>query len=123
MSNFLTWKPHYPKRKIEIDPITQLPVVTLIVKRPRAMKHMMKLEQDSHSNFRWWDYDPETGEAVIVLKSEGFWSAIRILDPMWLLNLSEKDIEFLYYNQNMLSSTRYSTGYAVPECHQNLLCL
>ncbi|MFS8007218.1 hypothetical protein Hanom_Chr14g01258351 [Helianthus anomalus] len=75
--------------------------MTLIVKRPRAMKHMplMKIEQDFQNEFRWWEYDPETGEVIIVLKTECLWGAIRILDPMWLVNLSEKDVGRLYYNK------------------------
>ncbi|MFS8008232.1 hypothetical protein Hanom_Chr14g01270281 [Helianthus anomalus] len=59
----------------------------------------MKLEQDFHVDFKWWECDRETGEAVIVMKSKGIWRVIRILDPRWLVNLSEKDIECLYYNK------------------------
>ncbi|MFS8034686.1 hypothetical protein Hanom_Chr17g01584101 [Helianthus anomalus] len=30
---------------------------------------------------------------------DGIWRVIRILDPMWFVNLSEKDIECLYFNK------------------------
>ncbi|MFS8001492.1 hypothetical protein Hanom_Chr13g01190991 [Helianthus anomalus] len=66
------------------------------------MKNMtlMKLEQDFYADFRWWHYESLTGEAMIFLCTGGCWRTIKILDPMWLVNLSEKDIELLYYNKN-----------------------
>ncbi|MFS7929981.1 hypothetical protein Hanom_Chr04g00338821 [Helianthus anomalus] len=77
------------------------PNVSLIYNRKKAMKNMplVKMEQDFHNDFRWWHYNKQTGEAVIVLCNYGNWRTIRILDLMWIVNLSQKDIKLLYYNK------------------------
>ncbi|KAD4385807.1 hypothetical protein E3N88_25976 [Mikania micrantha] len=49
--------------------------------------------------FRWWYYDGRTGEAVIVLCKDKKWETVRIFDPMWLTNLSHKDVQALFRNQ------------------------
>ncbi|MFS8002404.1 hypothetical protein Hanom_Chr13g01201691 [Helianthus anomalus] len=92
---------HYPKKVTKIDPVTKENDVTLHIKRSQAMKDMslMKLEQDFYEEFRDWYYDSSTVEAVISLRSKEtfIWRGIRILDPMWLVNLSKKDVECLFF--------------------------
>ncbi|MFS7904742.1 hypothetical protein Hanom_Chr01g00039601 [Helianthus anomalus] len=101
---FPTWKLQQPKRVVsetEIDPEMKKPKVSLIYKRPKAMNNMslMRMEQDFQEDFRWWHYYKQTGEAMIVLCNNGNWRTIRILDPMWIVNMLQKDIEMLFYNK------------------------
>ncbi|MFS7996761.1 hypothetical protein Hanom_Chr12g01133631 [Helianthus anomalus] len=46
-------------------------------------------------------YNQSTTEAVISLfdKSKGESRRINVLDPMWMVNYSKKDIECLFYNK------------------------
>ncbi|MFS7997453.1 hypothetical protein Hanom_Chr12g01142031 [Helianthus anomalus] len=48
-----------------------------------------------------WYYDPKTAEAVIGLRNKEtwMWRGIRILDPMWLVNCSKKDVECLFFTK------------------------
>ena len=59
---------------------------------------LRKLEIKWSKSFKWWYYDFRTGEAVIVLHEEEKqnWRTIRVLEPMWLLNLHDDDIYELY---------------------------
>ncbi|MFS7950722.1 hypothetical protein Hanom_Chr07g00586531 [Helianthus anomalus] len=59
------------------------------------------MEQDFHEEFQGWLYNPSTAEAVISLfdKSKGESRRICILDPMWLVNCSKNDIDYLFYNK------------------------
>ena len=114
------WKPFIPKRRIKYNKETGEKDVTLMMKRPRAMRNMplMPIEQDFYPMFKWWQIDPATCEAVIVLRYEshlnitherlevrdyqgmrGLWRTIRVLDPMWLVNCSKEDIKFLYFSK------------------------
>ncbi|MFS7918111.1 hypothetical protein Hanom_Chr03g00197021 [Helianthus anomalus] len=81
----------------EIDPVTGEKDITLHIKRPRCMKNMplKKIEPDFYREFKGWYYDPKTCEAVISLRNKDnwMWRSIRVLDPMWLVNCSKKDIE------------------------------
>ncbi|MFS7918105.1 hypothetical protein Hanom_Chr03g00196961 [Helianthus anomalus] len=67
------------------------------------MKNMplKKIEPDFYREFKGWYYDPKTCEAVISLRNEDnwIWRSIRMLDPMWLVNCSKKDIECLFFNK------------------------
>ncbi|MFS8019794.1 hypothetical protein Hanom_Chr15g01407871 [Helianthus anomalus] len=62
---------------------------------------LRKIEQDFCEEFRGWYYDPEAAEAVIGLRNKEawMWRGVRILDPMWLVNLSKKDIEWLFFTK------------------------
>ncbi|MFS7954044.1 hypothetical protein Hanom_Chr07g00625691 [Helianthus anomalus] len=59
----------------------------------------MKMEQNFLEEFSWWHYDKQTSEAVIVLCGNGNWRSIRIYCPMWIVNMSQKDIGMLFYNK------------------------
>ncbi|MFS7977641.1 hypothetical protein Hanom_Chr10g00906401 [Helianthus anomalus] len=99
--SFPNWKPHYPKKTVKTDSNTGEKDITLHIKRPRVMRNMSlrKIEQDSYEEFRGWYYDPEAVEAIISLRNKEtwMWRGIRILDPMWLVNLSKKDVEWLFF--------------------------
>ncbi|MFS7904016.1 hypothetical protein Hanom_Chr01g00030921 [Helianthus anomalus] len=59
------------------------------------------MEQDFHEDFQGWLYNPSTAEAVLSLfdESNGESKRICILDPMWLVNYSNKVIDCLFYNK------------------------
>ncbi|MFS7935560.1 hypothetical protein Hanom_Chr05g00404911 [Helianthus anomalus] len=69
------------------------------------MKNMpsKEMEQDFYKDFKGWVFNPKTCEVVITLfdKKTGFWRYIHVLDPMWLVNCSKKDIECLFFNKIM----------------------
>ncbi|MFS7954730.1 hypothetical protein Hanom_Chr07g00633941 [Helianthus anomalus] len=59
------------------------------------------MEQDFYEDFQGWLYNESTAEAAISLfdKSTGASRRINIMDPMWLVNCSKKDIDCLFYNK------------------------
>ncbi|MFS8018851.1 hypothetical protein Hanom_Chr15g01396921 [Helianthus anomalus] len=59
------------------------------------------MEQDFYDLFEGWLYNETTSEAIISLfdKSTGKSRRISVLDPMWLVNCSKKDIDCLFYNK------------------------
>ncbi|MFS7911133.1 hypothetical protein Hanom_Chr02g00114461 [Helianthus anomalus] len=59
------------------------------------------MEQDFSEDFQGLMYNESTMEAVISLydKSTGKSRRISVLDPMWLVNCSKKDIDRLFYNK------------------------
>ena len=59
----------------------------------------MPMEQNVCHNMRCWCYHTNTGEAMIVLAENGRWRTIKILDPIWLMNMSKSDIEALFLNK------------------------
>ncbi|MFS7966641.1 hypothetical protein Hanom_Chr09g00776171 [Helianthus anomalus] len=94
----------YPKQTVKIDPITGEKGITLHVKRPRCLKNMplKDMEQDFYKDFRGWAYDPKTCQAVIGLRDEYMaYRRIFLIDPMWLVNCSKKDIDCLFFNKIM----------------------
>ncbi|MFS7976568.1 hypothetical protein Hanom_Chr10g00893981 [Helianthus anomalus] len=77
--------------------------ITLDVKPPRCLKNMPlgAMEQDFYEDFKGWLYNETIAEAVISLfdKSKGESRRICILDPVWLVKCSKKDIDFLFNNK------------------------
>ncbi|MFS7978184.1 hypothetical protein Hanom_Chr10g00912591 [Helianthus anomalus] len=77
--------------------------ITLDVKLPKCLKNMplRAIEQDFHDIFQGWFYNETKAEEVISLfdKSTGESRRISILDPMWLVNCSKKDIYCLFLNK------------------------
>ncbi|MFS7909680.1 hypothetical protein Hanom_Chr02g00097431 [Helianthus anomalus] len=59
------------------------------------------MEQDFHEDFQGWLYNQSTAKAVISLydKKTGETRSINVLDPMWLVNCSKKDINCLLFNK------------------------
>lgn len=99
-------KPLLPKireRPDKIHPLTGKPSKVMVYPAPETMKvvHLRKLPQDFISKLQCWFYDYTTTEAVIVTGEDDeydIWKDVRIFDPIWLRNLSRKDIEILYHN-------------------------
>ncbi|MFS8018733.1 hypothetical protein Hanom_Chr15g01395471 [Helianthus anomalus] len=101
--NFPDWKPHKPMQIVKTDPVTRDKYITLKIKQPRCLKNMplRGMEQDFHEDFKGWLYNQSTAEAVITLfdVKTGDCRRIHILDSMWLVNCSKKDIECLFFNK------------------------
>ncbi|MFS8003805.1 hypothetical protein Hanom_Chr13g01218211 [Helianthus anomalus] len=102
--NFPDWKPQQPKQVVKIDPNTGEKDITLHIKRPRCLKNMplREMEQDFYKDFKGWIFNPpSTCDVVITVLDEktGDWRHIHVLDPMWLVNYSKKDIECLFINK------------------------
>ncbi|KAJ0578632.1 hypothetical protein HanIR_Chr05g0250121 [Helianthus annuus] len=83
--------------------------------RPRAKylqtlpaRDLHHLQQDFLGDMRLWCYDSDTHEAVIVFNDD---RNFRILDPMWLVNMSASDITKLY---------RHDIIYEDKDAHQAL---
>ncbi|XP_035834014.1 putative leucine-rich repeat-containing protein DDB_G0290503 [Helianthus annuus] len=100
--NYPDWKPQFPKRIVKYTAKGEKDV-TLDVKPPKCLKSMplRAIEQDFYDLFQAWLYNPSTAEAVISLydKDAGEARKICILDPMWLVNCSKKDIDCLFVNK------------------------
>ncbi|MFS7978557.1 hypothetical protein Hanom_Chr10g00916861 [Helianthus anomalus] len=96
------WTPQYPKQIVTILENGEKDI-TLDVKPPRCLKNMplRAMKQDFYEDFQGWLYNESTTEAVISLfdMSTGNSRRISILDPMWLVNFSKKDIDCLFYNK------------------------
>ncbi|KAJ0927045.1 hypothetical protein HanRHA438_Chr04g0178251 [Helianthus annuus] len=101
-NNYPDWKPRFPKQIVTYLENGEKDI-TLDVKPPRCLKNMplRAIEQDFRDIFLAWLYNPSTAEAVISLydKSTGESRKICILDPMWLVNCSKKDIDCLFVNK------------------------
>ena len=70
----------------------------LKVKPPKTMKTapVKIMPQNWEKSFNRWYYDNHTGEAVIVLGRGLKTELIKIIDQMWLVNLSETDNDVLH---------------------------
>ncbi|MFS7996851.1 hypothetical protein Hanom_Chr12g01134701 [Helianthus anomalus] len=101
-NNYPDWKPQFPKRIMKYTEKGEKDI-TLDVKPPKCLKSMplRAIEQDFFDLFQAWLYNPSTAEAVISLydKTTGEARRICILDPMWLVNCSKKDIDCLFVNK------------------------
>lgn len=69
------------------------------------------MEQDFCSQIVCWYYDPKTRETVLLTRhtdEQGleFFKTMRILDPMWLINLSKEDQEFMF-NARLIVKPKY----------------
>ncbi|MFS7952800.1 hypothetical protein Hanom_Chr07g00611141 [Helianthus anomalus] len=96
------WKPQFPKKIVTVLESGEKNI-TLDIKPPRCLKNtpLCAMEQDFHEDFQGWLYNETRTEVVISLydKSTGASRRISILDPIWLVNCSKKDIECLFYNK------------------------
>ncbi|MFS7927082.1 hypothetical protein Hanom_Chr04g00304731 [Helianthus anomalus] len=55
---------------------------------------LMPMKQNFLDDMRLWCYDPDTHEAVIVYNGDR--ENFRMLDPMWIVNMSANDISKLF---------------------------
>ncbi|MFS8016131.1 hypothetical protein Hanom_Chr15g01364831 [Helianthus anomalus] len=70
---------------------------------------LMPMKQNFLDDMRLWRYDPEMHEAVIVFN--GYRENFRMLNPMWIVNMSAKDISKLF---------RHDIFYEDKDAHQVL---
>ncbi|KAM0067622.1 hypothetical protein Hdeb2414_s0002g00063511 [Helianthus debilis subsp. tardiflorus] len=84
--------PRYEQIRFTLNPETNTARYRLVYDPPKVMKKipLLKMKTDFLGNFRCWVYDADTGEAVILFRdnTENF----RIIDPMWITNMSRSDI-------------------------------
>ncbi|KAJ0875954.1 hypothetical protein HanPSC8_Chr11g0482831 [Helianthus annuus] len=84
--------PRYEQIRFTLDRETNTARYRLVYDPPKVMKKipLLKMKTDFLGNFRCWVYDADTGEAVILFRDsqENF----RIIDPMWITNMSRSDI-------------------------------
>lgn len=94
------FKPQWPKilrHLTKKHPITGHPSKINKYGPPSTMQKVpiRKLRKGLSEKFRFWYYDRQTTEAVIVVGDDDQWESIRVFDPMWLRNLSKDDIRTL----------------------------
>jgi hypothetical protein len=96
-------KPQFPQLIVKSNEIEAngLPRVILKYKSPNVMKKIpfMPMEQNVCHNMHCWCYRSNTGEAMIVLAENRKWRTINIIDPIWIVNMSQSDIEALFMNK------------------------
>ncbi|KAJ0826148.1 hypothetical protein HanRHA438_Chr17g0811101 [Helianthus annuus] len=108
-----SYKPQFPRHqqiKFTLDPETNTGRYKLVYEPARVVEKipLMPMQQDFLGDMRLWCYDSDTHEAVIVFNDD---RNFRILDPMWLVNMSASDITKLY---------RHDIIYEDKDAHQAL---
>ncbi|KAF5768006.1 hypothetical protein HanXRQr2_Chr14g0631331 [Helianthus annuus] len=88
--------PIYEQIKFTLDPATNMARYRLVYQPVKVLDRipLMKMKQDILGNMALWCYDSDTHEAVIVFLNDK--ENIRILDPMWIVNMSAADIDRLF---------------------------
>ncbi|MFS7960791.1 hypothetical protein Hanom_Chr08g00707161 [Helianthus anomalus] len=67
---------------------------------------LKEIEPDFYKDFRGWAYDLKTCQAMIALRDEKMvYRHIFLIDQMWLVNYSKKDIDCLFFNKIMYYPT------------------
>ena len=89
----------YEQIKYTLDPDTNTARYKLVYKPVKVLQKipLMPMPQNFLEDMKLWCYDSDTHEAVIVFKAndkENF----RLLDPMWIVNMSPRDIKTLLLN-------------------------
>ncbi|MFS8001071.1 hypothetical protein Hanom_Chr13g01185911 [Helianthus anomalus] len=94
------YKPQFPfpmheQIKYTLDPATNTACYKLVYQPVKVMDKipLMPMKQDFLGNMALWCYNSDTHEAVIVFKNDE--ENIRMLDPMWIVNMSAADIDKL----------------------------
>ncbi|KAJ0958713.1 hypothetical protein HanPSC8_Chr01g0041911 [Helianthus annuus] len=84
--------PRYEQIRFTLDPETNTARYRLMYDPPKVMKKipLLKMKTDFLGNFRCCVYDADTGEAVILFRDNQV--NFRIIDPMWITNMSRSDI-------------------------------
>ncbi|MFS8021737.1 hypothetical protein Hanom_Chr16g01430931 [Helianthus anomalus] len=88
--------PMYQQIKYTLDPSTNTARYKLVYQPARVMDKipLMPMKQNFLENMALWCYDSDTHEVVIVFKDDQENS--RMLDPMWMVNMSAADINKLF---------------------------
>ncbi|MFS8001066.1 hypothetical protein Hanom_Chr13g01185861 [Helianthus anomalus] len=92
-------KPQFPiheQIKYTLDPTTNTACYKLVYQPVKVMDKipLMPMKQDFLGNMALWCYDLDTHEAVIVFKNDE--ENIRMLDPMWIVNMPAAEIDKLF---------------------------
>ncbi|KAF5823950.1 hypothetical protein HanRHA438_Chr01g0044771 [Helianthus annuus] len=108
-----SYKPQFPRHqqiKFTLDPETNTGRYRLVYEPVRVVEKipLMPMQHDFLGDMRLWCYDSDTHEAVIVFNDD---KNFRLLDPMWLVNMSASDIAKLY---------RHDIFYEDKDAHQAL---
>ncbi|MFS7910861.1 hypothetical protein Hanom_Chr02g00111171 [Helianthus anomalus] len=90
--------PMYEQIKFTLDPVTNTARYRLVYKPMKVLDRIpqMQVEQYFLENMALWCYNSDTHEAVIVFRNEK--ENVRILDPMWIVNMSAVDIDRLFHH-------------------------
>ncbi|KAJ0482247.1 hypothetical protein HanIR_Chr13g0651781 [Helianthus annuus] len=109
-----SYKPQFPiyqQIKFTLDPATNTGRYKLIYEPAKVVDKipLMPMRQDFLGEMRLWCYDSDTHEAVIVFNGDQ--ENFRMLDPMWIVNMSASDINKLY---------RHDIFYEDKDAHQAL---
>ncbi|KAJ0616566.1 hypothetical protein HanIR_Chr02g0091981 [Helianthus annuus] len=109
-----SYKPQFPRHqqiKFTLDPETNTGRYKLVYEPAKVVDKilLMPMKQDFLGDMRLWCYDSDTHEAVIVFNGDQ--KNFRMLDPMWLVNMSASDINKLY---------RHDIFYEDKDAHQAL---
>ncbi|KAJ0600604.1 hypothetical protein HanPSC8_Chr03g0105481 [Helianthus annuus] len=88
--------PMYEQIKFTLDPATNTARYRLMYKPVKVLDKipLMPMKQDFLGNMALWCYDSDTHEAVIIFRNDN--ENFRILDPMWIVNMSAADIDMLF---------------------------
>ncbi|KAM0019230.1 hypothetical protein Hdeb2414_s0026g00683131 [Helianthus debilis subsp. tardiflorus] len=109
------YKPQFPMHqqiKYTLDPSTNTARYKLVYQPPKVMDKipLMLMKQNFLKNMALWCYDSDTHEAIIGFK--GHQDNFRMLDPMWIDNMSVADINKRF---------RHDIFYEDKDAHQALL--
>ncbi|KAM0030966.1 hypothetical protein Hdeb2414_s0017g00503151 [Helianthus debilis subsp. tardiflorus] len=93
------YKPQFPiyqQIKFTLDPSTNTARYNLVYQPAKVIDKipLMPMKQNFLDEMRLWCYDPDIHEAVIVFNGDR--ENFRMLDPMWIVNMSAKDISKLF---------------------------
>ena len=96
---------------MHLDPATNTARYKLVYEPAKVVDKipLMPMRQDFLGEMRLWCYDSDTHEAVIVFNGDQ--ENFRMLDPMWIVNMSASDINKLY---------RHDIFYEDKDAHQAL---
>ncbi|MFS8018656.1 hypothetical protein Hanom_Chr15g01394581 [Helianthus anomalus] len=93
------YKPQFPmpeQIKYTVDPDTNTACYKLVYKPVKVMDKIPLMPMKQYfflGNMKPWCYDSDTHEVVIVFKNDE--DNFRMLDPMWIVNMSASDIKTL----------------------------
>ncbi|KAM0006802.1 hypothetical protein Hdeb2414_s0161g00818611 [Helianthus debilis subsp. tardiflorus] len=95
------YKPQFPiyqQIKYTLDPSTNTAKCKLVYRPVKVMDEIpqMPMKQNFLENMVLWCYDSDAHEAVIVFKDDQ--ENFRMLDPMWIINMSASDINKLFHH-------------------------
>ncbi|MFS7951481.1 hypothetical protein Hanom_Chr07g00595631 [Helianthus anomalus] len=109
------YKPQSPMHeqiKYTLDPNTNTAQYKLVYQPVKIMDKipLMPMKLDVLGNMKLWCYDSDTYEVVIGFKNDE--DNFRMLDPMWIVNMSAGDIKTLF---------QHDIFYEDKDTHQALL--